>query len=72
MHGSLTGPKARQSSNIDASHLHEVWNGLASAWESLDTLRQFGSDDFLQPQEVERFIDGWQVRYELRSVSYVI
>ncbi|KAL5490268.1 hypothetical protein ACEPAI_5101 [Sanghuangporus weigelae] len=61
VHACLTGPKARQSNSIDASRLHEAWSDLANAWEALDALRQFGTDDFLQPQEVERFIDGWQI-----------
>ena len=62
MHKCLTGPKARQSDDIDAARLHNAWDALAHAWEDLETFRHYGTGDFLQPQEVERFINGWQVR----------
>ena len=63
VHATLTGPKARQSDGVDAVALHDTWSALSGAWEDLDAMRHFGVGDFIPPQEVERFIDGWQVNF---------
>lgn len=62
VHASLTGSKARQSDEIDAFRLHEVWNSLGHVWEDLDGLRNYPGTDALQPHEIERFISGWQIK----------
>ena len=64
MHESLTGPAARRGgdANPKLSMLHDVWNALGLAWEDLEGLRQLGSGDFMKPEEVQRFVNGWQVR----------
>lgn len=68
VHEALTGPKARQRSQIDASRVHSAWNSLANAWDELEALRQFGTTDYLSPDEVERFINGWQVRFQFFKI----
>lgn len=72
VHSALTGPKARQRNQIDASRVHEAWNSLAHAWDELESLRHFGTTDAMSPEEVERFINGWQVRSSHRySLVYM-
>lgn len=62
IHASLTGPKARHRDDIDEEGLHESWDVLEKCWRDLDGLRQFGAYDIVQAEDIERFIDGWQVR----------
>ncbi|KAI5122045.1 hypothetical protein M0805_006030 [Coniferiporia weirii] len=61
VHATLTGPKARQRGEIDASQLHDIWNSLGHAWEDLESLRHYPTGDFNQPLEVDRFVNGWQI-----------
>jgi len=61
IHAALTGPKARQSPGIDEGKLHRAWETLDQCWKDFDGLRQLGTDGFLQAEDIERFIDGWQV-----------
>ncbi|THH06755.1 hypothetical protein EW145_g3862, partial [Phellinidium pouzarii] len=60
IHAALTGPKARQCDEIDAVQLHGAWNDLGHAWDELENLRHLATGDFIQPQEVDRFVNGWQ------------
>ncbi|GBE82350.1 hypothetical protein SCP_0407340 [Sparassis crispa] len=61
LHSALTGPKARQRNNVDEDKLQSVWQTLDQCWKDFDGLRQFGTAGFVQSEDVERFIDGWQV-----------
>lgn len=61
VHASLTGPKARQANEVDATSLYDAWESLSGAWDDLEALRHHGTGDFLQPQEVDRFVNGWQI-----------
>jgi len=61
IHAALTGPKARQSPGIDEGKLHRAWETLDQCWKDFDGLRQLGTDGFLQAEDIERFIDGWQI-----------
>lgn len=71
VHSVLTGPKARQSDelNIHVQRLHDVWNSLGHLWEELENLRQLGTGDLMKPQEVERYVNGWQVSRSYRRNS---
>ena len=57
----LTGPKARQRDDIDEEAIQDAWDVLDRAWRDLDGLRQFGAYGIVQMEDIERFIDGWQV-----------
>jgi len=61
VHAALTGPKARQSNDIDEERLHDAWDALDQCWKDFDGLRQFGTSPIVQAEDVERFIDGWQI-----------
>lgn len=61
VHAALTGPKARQRDQIDARRLREAWDGLEQAWEELEDLRQLPTANVMQPEDVNRFVNGWQV-----------
>ncbi|OCH95495.1 hypothetical protein OBBRIDRAFT_788050 [Obba rivulosa] len=61
VHAALTGPKARQSHDIDEDRLHDAWDVLDQCWKDFDGLRQFGTSPVVQAEDVERFIDGWQI-----------
>lgn len=61
IHAALTGPKSRQRNHVDANRIQNSWNSLTNCWDELETLRQLGTTEFLPPEEVERFINGWQV-----------
>ncbi|CCM06228.1 uncharacterized protein FIBRA_08474 [Fibroporia radiculosa] len=61
IHAVLTGPKARQSHELDEDKLHDAWETLDQCWKSFDGLRQYGTDGFVQVEDVERYIDGWQI-----------
>lgn len=62
IHAALTGPKTRQSREIDEDKLHDAWETLDQCWKDFDGLRHLGTDGFVQAEDVERFVDGWQVR----------
>nr|VWO98786.1 cAMP-dependent protein kinase catalytic subunit [Ganoderma boninense] len=61
IHAALTGPKARQREEIDEDTLQDAWDRLERCWRDLDGLRQFGTYGIVQIEDVERFIDGWQI-----------
>ncbi|KAI0781054.1 hypothetical protein BD413DRAFT_464064 [Trametes elegans] len=61
VHAALTGPKARQCDDLDEQRLEEAWDTLERCWRELDGLRQLGISGTIQPEDVERFIDGWQI-----------
>ncbi len=61
VHAVLTGPKARQRDDIDEDSLQDALDMLERCWRDLDGLRQFGAYGVVQMEDVERFIDGWQV-----------
>ena len=66
MHAALTGPKARQREDLDEAKLEEAWKTLERCWTDLDGLRHLGTCGIIQPEDIERFIDGWQVRQNHR------
>ncbi|KZT11413.1 uncharacterized protein LAESUDRAFT_269015 [Laetiporus sulphureus 93-53] len=61
VHAALTGPRARQSREIGEVKLHDAWETLDQCWKDFEGLRQLGTDGFVQTEDVERFIDGWQI-----------
>ncbi|TFY59031.1 hypothetical protein EVJ58_g6036 [Rhodofomes roseus] len=61
VHAALTGPKARQCREIDENKLHDAWEILDQCWKDFDGLRHLGTDGFVQVEDIERFIDGWQI-----------
>ncbi|KAI0957620.1 hypothetical protein AcW1_005952 [Taiwanofungus camphoratus] len=61
VHSALTGPRARQSHEVDEEKLHDAWDTLDRCWKQFDELRQFGTDGFVQAEDIDRFIDGWQI-----------
>ncbi|KAH9946221.1 uncharacterized protein BXZ73DRAFT_86390 [Epithele typhae] len=61
IHACLTGPKARQREDLDEEGLLESWDVLEKCWRDLEGLRQFSSFGINQPEDIERFIDGWQI-----------
>ncbi|RPD66016.1 hypothetical protein L226DRAFT_454081 [Lentinus tigrinus ALCF2SS1-7] len=61
VHAVLTGPKARQRDDIDEDAIQDAWEVLDRAWRDLDGLRQFGAYGIVQVEDIERFIDGWQI-----------
>lgn len=61
IHAILTSPRARQSSTVDEARIHHAWETLDRCWKEFDGLRQVGTDGFVQTEDVERFIDGWQI-----------
>ncbi|KAI0664923.1 hypothetical protein C8Q70DRAFT_1060822 [Cubamyces menziesii] len=61
VHAALTGPKARQREDLDEVKLEEAWKTLERCWTDLDGLRHLGTCGIIQPEDIERFIDGWQI-----------
>ncbi|KAI8998747.1 hypothetical protein BD414DRAFT_408105 [Trametes punicea] len=61
VHAALTGPKARQRDELDENKLQKAWDTLERCWGELDSLRHLGTCGIIQPEDVERFIDGWQI-----------
>ena len=62
IHGYLTGPRARQRAEINEACLRNAWNFLHIAWDELDALRHSNAAGFIQPDDVDVFAQGWQVR----------
>ena len=62
VHAALTGPKARQRDEIDEEQLRMAWDELEIAWDELDALRNFGTAGIVHSEDVDRFVNGWQVR----------
>lgn len=62
VHAALTGPKARQRDEIDEDRLRVAWKELEIAWDELDALRNFGTAGIVHSEDVDRFVNGWQVR----------
>ena len=67
VHAVLTGPKARQREEVDEDGLQDAWDTLERCWRELDGLRHFGTYGIVQADDVERFIDGWQVSCHLSA-----
>ncbi|KAI0646938.1 hypothetical protein C8Q79DRAFT_1046481 [Trametes meyenii] len=61
VHTALTGPKARQREGLDEEKFEDIWMTLETCWRDLDSLRQLGTFGIVQAEDVERFIDGWQI-----------
>ncbi|KAI0374770.1 hypothetical protein BV20DRAFT_934666 [Pilatotrama ljubarskyi] len=61
VHAVLTGPKARHRDDLDEEKLQDAWDTLDRCWRDLDNLRQWGTRGIVQAEDVERFIDGWQI-----------
>ena len=66
IHASLTGPKARQREDVDEEGIQEAWDVLEKCSRDLEGLRQFGPYGIVHMEDIERFIDGWQVRCQRR------
>ncbi len=62
VHTALTGPKARQQDEIDEVLLKDCWASLEGSWEEFEQLRQVDTAGLLTPDDVDRFVSGWQVR----------
>ncbi|KAH9951307.1 hypothetical protein B0H21DRAFT_276431 [Amylocystis lapponica] len=61
VHTALTGPKARQCNDIDEERLFSTWDIFDQCWKDFEGLRQFGTHNFIQAEDIERFIDSWQI-----------
>ncbi|KAI0637085.1 hypothetical protein C8Q77DRAFT_1050404 [Trametes polyzona] len=61
VHAALTGPKARRQQDLDEDKLQDVWDTLERCWQDLDNLRHVGTCGIVQAEDIERFIDGWQI-----------
>ena len=61
VHIALTGPKARQTEGVREELLNKAWRSLEQCWQDLDGLREFGTAEIIEVQDMERFIHGWQV-----------
>lgn len=61
VHTALTGPKARQTEGVKEELLHKAWGSLDRCWQDLEGLRQIGTADIIEVEDMERFIHGWQV-----------
>lgn len=67
VHASLTGPKARRALLVDEESLNYTWKMLDRCWKELDELRQYGTGDLVDVEDIERFINAWQVSYVSRA-----
>ena len=63
VHANVTGHKARQRARLDSEGMEECWTGLEEAWLEFDALRQVDTAGILTPEDVDRFVSGWQVRF---------
>ncbi|EIW60500.1 uncharacterized protein TRAVEDRAFT_165341 [Trametes versicolor FP-101664 SS1] len=63
IHALLTGPgpKSRPHDDVDEDKLLRVWATLDECWANLDDLRNGGTYGIVQVEDIERFIDGWQI-----------
>ncbi|KAI0831185.1 hypothetical protein BC628DRAFT_1311765 [Trametes gibbosa] len=62
IHAALTGPKARQQElELNEDKLQAVWDALETCWRQLESLRQASSCGYVKPEDIERFVDGWQI-----------
>ncbi|OBZ75949.1 hypothetical protein A0H81_04443 [Grifola frondosa] len=61
IHSALTGPKARREDDVDESKLQYAWDTLERCWNDFDGLRRYGTAGIVQAEDVERFIDAWQI-----------
>lgn len=62
VHGCLTGLRARQRTEINETQLRRAWELLDISWRELQSLQFDNNAGFLQPDDVEVFANGWQVR----------
>lgn len=62
VHASLTGPKARRALLVDEESLNYTWKMLDRCWKELDELRQYGTGDLVDVEDIERFINAWQIK----------
>ena len=61
IHAALTGSKARQREGVKEDLLLKAWSSLDRCWQDLDELRQIGTQDIIELEDMHRFIHGWQV-----------
>lgn len=70
VHRALTGPRVRQLNEIDEETLRDAWDSLDLLWDEFDGLRHLSTPTpYVVPEEVERFIHGWQVRRHEYSIA---
>ena len=62
IHAALTGPKAKKHAGVQEDLLTDAWGRLDRYWRDLDNLREIGTADIIEVDDMERFIHGWQVR----------
>ncbi|KAH9854112.1 hypothetical protein C2E23DRAFT_726924 [Lenzites betulinus] len=62
IHAALTGPKPRQPDfDLDEDKLQDIWDSLETCWGVLENLRHTPTCGFIEPEDIDRFVDGWQI-----------
>lgn len=61
IHAALTGPLARRTDLVKEDLLDKAWGGLDRCWSDLEELNNNHYGDMIDPEDLSRFIHGWQV-----------
>jgi hypothetical protein len=68
IHAALTGPMVRASDRVKEELLDKAWTGLDKCWTELDGLRSEDTGEVLEQEDLDRFVDGWQVCTEATTL----
>lgn len=72
VHKALTGPHVRLAEMVKEDLLHKAWSSLDRCWQDLGDLRQVGTGDIIEVEDMERFIHGWQVSYQVKEQTAAV
>ena len=61
IHATLTSTKAQIDGRVDRNQIQQCWTELENTYNELESTRHFSAGHFVKPENVDRFVNSWQV-----------